>query len=282
MRGRGHPEERRSGPPGSGGSDVRGDGAPRARLPRPLRRRRDLARRPAARRDRRRGGRPADRERGRHGGGRLQRRDLQLRRAPGGAVPAGPSLLHPLGHRGDRPPLRGARGAVRRAAARHVRLRRLGHERAAPGARPRPRRQEAALLRARRAGNRLRVGVARTDGLGGGPPRSRLRRDRHLPALPGGARAALRLLRGPQASTGAHPELGRGRHLAPALLAALLRGSLRRRTGGGGLRGDPGGGAGGGASGHGDQPEQSGGAVLCAGAVWGGGAAVCAGAEIPE
>ena len=57
---------------------------------------------------------------------RPERRDLQLPRAAARARARRPPLLDERRHRGARPPLRGARRALRRAAARHVRLRALG------------------------------------------------------------------------------------------------------------------------------------------------------------
>ena len=57
---------------------------------------------------------------------RLQRRDLQPRRAAPRPRGARPSLPHALRHRDDPPPLRGGGRALRRAAARHVRLRASG------------------------------------------------------------------------------------------------------------------------------------------------------------
>ena len=74
-----------------------------------------------------RGRRPADRQRGRADRRRPERRDLQPRRAAGGARGGRPPLPHAaLRHRGARPPLRAARAALRRAAAGHVRGRGVG------------------------------------------------------------------------------------------------------------------------------------------------------------
>ena len=66
----------------------------------------------------------------------LQRRDLQLPRAARGAARARPPLRHERRRRDDRPPLRGARAALRRAPARDVRDRALGPRRAAGSSSP--------------------------------------------------------------------------------------------------------------------------------------------------
>ena len=72
-------------------------------------------------------------------------------------------------HRGDRPPLRGARARAGRGAERDVRVRRLGRAPAAAAARPRPGREEAPLLRRGRRLAQLRLGAAGPDGGPGGP-----------------------------------------------------------------------------------------------------------------
>ena len=74
---------------------------------------------------------------------------------------ARPPLRHAGRHRGDRPPLRGARRRLRPPPARHVRVRAVGPPPPAAAARPRPRRQEAAAVRAARRRPELRVGDAR-------------------------------------------------------------------------------------------------------------------------
>ena len=68
----------------------------------------------------------ADRQRGRRGDRGLQRRDLQLPRAARGARGRGHRFRHRRRRRDDRPSLRGAGAAFRRAPARHVRDRGLG------------------------------------------------------------------------------------------------------------------------------------------------------------
>ena len=77
---------------------------------------------------------------------RLQRRDLQLRRAARRARGRGPPFATALRHRGDRAPLRGARRRLRRAPARDVRVRALGPRRRATAARARPVRHQAAAI----------------------------------------------------------------------------------------------------------------------------------------
>ena len=78
---------------------------------------------------------------------RPERRDLQLPRAAGGAQAPRAPVLDPLGHRGDRPPLRGARRRLRRATCAGCSRSPVGPAPAAAAARPRPDREEAALLR---------------------------------------------------------------------------------------------------------------------------------------
>ena len=119
-------------------------------------------------------------------------------------------------HRGHRPPLRGARAALRRRAARHVRLRALGRAAAAAAPGPRPARDQAALLR--RVGGRLlfgselkallaaaRASSARLDWARARPP----------PDLPGDAAAREHRRRGAQARAGPRPRWPRpGRRCA--------------------------------------------------------------------
>ena len=81
---------------------------------------------------------------------------------------SGHRFAHRLRHRGPRPPLRGARRRLRRAAAGDVRVRALGRARQPPAAGPRPLRDQAALLPARRRQPLLRLGAegdARAAGL---------------------------------------------------------------------------------------------------------------------
>ena len=100
---------------------------------------------------------------------------------------AGPSLPDGRRHRGHRPPVRGVRGRVPVAPARHVRLRALGRPRPAPVRRPRPLRQEAALLRPPAGGAGVRVrdqGDHRGPGRVRGPELPGARRVPHLPVRP--------------------------------------------------------------------------------------------------
>ena len=89
----------------------------------------------------------ADVERGRPIHRHLQRRDLQLHRAPRGALGARPSLSHDLRHRGSHRglPRLGPRGDP--PVSRHVRLRAVGRGDATARARARCLRQEAAVPR---------------------------------------------------------------------------------------------------------------------------------------
>ena len=79
---------------------------------------------------------PADDERGRHALDHLQRRDLQPRRAARRARGQGPRLPLAHRHRDDPPPLRGGGPALRRAAARDVRVRDLGRAHGANSSSP--------------------------------------------------------------------------------------------------------------------------------------------------
>ncbi len=105
------------------------------------------------------------RQRGRQRRRRVQRRDLQLPRAAGGASRARPSLPHDQRHRSARASLRGMRGEAPRSIERDVRVRAVGRAapHTSPGARS-DRDQAAALCRnARRA--RLRIGDGGDSGL---------------------------------------------------------------------------------------------------------------------
>ncbi len=169
-------------------------------------------------------GRPAaDRQRGRHQVGRLQRRDLQLPGADGRAGGQGPPLPHPLRHRGRAAPLRGAGRGLPRPAARHVRLRDLGYDRAAPVRRPRPSGPEALLLPSGRQRARLRL---RDQGPAAAPGQARGRRLGPAPVsgTPRHRPAAQHVPRHQQAAAGALPELLRPRGPEDqALLGPLLR-----------------------------------------------------------
>ena len=133
--------------------------------------------------------RPAHVQRGRDGRGRVQRRDLQLPGAARRARRARPPVRNPVGHRGDRARLRGARARLGGPAPGHVRDRPVGRPEPPAAPRPRPRGEEAALLRARRRPPRLRL---RAEGAapGRGPQaRGGGGRPRRLPVLRLRARA---------------------------------------------------------------------------------------------
>ena len=149
LRNRVHPRHRR---PRQARGDERNPRPARAGLGRRVRRGACRARSAAPRDHRPRDGRPADLERGRADHGRPERRALQLSRAPPGARAGRAPVLDERRHRGARPPLRGARRALRGAAARHVRRRALGRGARPARARARPVRDQAALLPRRRAG----------------------------------------------------------------------------------------------------------------------------------
>ena len=160
---------------------------------------RDRARRAGARPplDHRSRHRPAAAlQRGRHALDRLQRRDLQLRRAARGAPGARPPLPDPQRHRGDRPRLGGLGRARVRAVQRPVRDRALGRPPRDARPRARPAGRPAALpLRARRAPLVRQRGEGDLRRRPLHPPRARsggARRDLHL--LDGGA-AAVRVPR---------------------------------------------------------------------------------------
>ena len=122
-------------PAGADRAAARGDERdarpPRARLRRRPRRRAGRPRGAAALDHRPRGRRPADRERGRHGRRRPERRDLQLPRAAARARARGPPLPHAAATPRCSSTLYEEHGdALRRAPARHVRVRDLGRARA--------------------------------------------------------------------------------------------------------------------------------------------------------
>ena len=145
-----------------------------------------------------------------------------------------PHAAHALGHRDDRPRLRGVGSRVRRAAARDVRDRDLGRAPQAARARPRPVRDQAALLprRRRRALVRLRARRA-AEG------RPRPRRARGVPRDQHRSRPALDLPRDPQAAARARADLG-GRQGRPRALRAARAAAGARRRRGRAARGVPG------------------------------------------
>ena len=136
------------GRPRAAGGDDRRRQASRPGRCRLLFRRRDRPRPSAPEHHRPGDRRPADGQRGRFGAGRLQRRDLQLRRGPRRARGARPPVPDQHRHRSDRPRLRAVGRALRRSLPRDVRVRRLGRARAPAAARARSSRRQAALLRA--------------------------------------------------------------------------------------------------------------------------------------
>ena len=113
----------------------------------------------------------------------LQRRDLQLQRAAPRARGQGAPLPQRLGHRGRHSPLRGGGCGGRPAPERHVRLRPLGRETAAPVALPRPHRDQAAGLLLGRRPPALRLGDPGAADGPGGRPDPRPRRAHALPGL---------------------------------------------------------------------------------------------------
>ena len=112
-----------------------------------------------------------------------------------------------LRHRGDRPPLRGARRRLRRAAARHVRDRGLGRVAPPARARARPLRDQAALLPALGGRAALRVGGALAAAR-----RGRSRRARGVPRLQLDPGALFDLPGCPQAAGRPRARLGGERH----------------------------------------------------------------------
>ncbi len=122
----------------------------RRRLRRPLRRSRSAT----TEHHRRRRRPPADLERGRQRHRGLQRRDLQLPRAPRGAPGTRALVRDARRHRGARPWLGGVRCRRRRASARNVRVRRLGCAHARSSSSP-----------STASGSSLCTGRTATDGL---------------------------------------------------------------------------------------------------------------------
>ena len=204
--------------------DVGGDRPPGAGLGRHVRQGRRRPRGAAARDHRPRGRRSADLERGRDLHGHPERRDLQLRGAEPRARARGARVSHPLGHRDDRPRVRGMGCRLRRAAARDVRDRDLGCPEAAARPRTRPVRDQAALLPrpGRRAVLRLRARCAPER-------RARSRRTGGLPRDEHGAGATLDLPRDPQAPAGPRARLESRDGLDLALCAAWAAARARRR-----------------------------------------------------
>src|SRR5207247_11381920 len=121
---------------------------------------------------------------------RLQRRGLQPRRAPARSRSPWPPLPDAERHRDGPAPLRGRRGAVRRAPPGDVRVRPVGPEGGSPPSREGSARDQTALLRRDRARAAVRVGDQTAPGRGPHPPRVERR------APPGLPRDALRLRRG--------------------------------------------------------------------------------------
>ena len=117
----------------------------------------------------------------------------------------GHTLRHRGRHRGDRPPLRGARAGVRARAARDVRVRPVGQPQAPAAAGARPGRQEAAVLLRAPGRAQLRLGAAGADAGPGGPARDRPPGARRLPGLRLRAGADERVRGGAQADAGAAP-----------------------------------------------------------------------------
>jgi hypothetical protein len=122
---------------------------------------------------------------------RLQRRDLQLHRAPRAARRRRADVRFDRRHRRPAPRTRRARPRRAPMGAGDVRVRRLEPGGAAPPARPRPARDEATLPRAEprsrgRVVGRLRLGAARAARVGAArdaPPRSARRRVRRVERL---------------------------------------------------------------------------------------------------
>ena len=171
--------------------------------------------------------RPADLQRGRLGRRRPQRRDLQLPRA----------ARRPRAGRATASPPRATRrrsctstrstGRLRRAPARHVRVRALGPPPPAPAARARPPRQEAALLRParRHALVRLRDGRAARATRRSRARSTTRRSTRYLTY--GYVPAPRSALRAAEAPACAHARLGGRQRRDRALLAARLLAQAR-------------------------------------------------------
>jgi len=154
---------------------------------------------------------PAAFQRRRHRVARLQRRDLQPRRAPQGDGGQGPPLPLSYRQRGHRPSLRGRGGSLREAARGHVRLRPLGRKDGGARVEPRPHRHQAPRLPARRRHAALRLG----DPVDPAAPRrgeaDRLGGPRALPHVQLHPRPLEHLPGHPEAPAGADPLLsGRG------------------------------------------------------------------------
>jgi hypothetical protein len=167
---------------------------------------------------------------------RLQRGDLQLRRAAPGPRGGGGDVRHPQRHRGPPPPRRPSRRRRRGVAPGAVRVRGLRREGAEPAPRPGRARGEAALHRAPRRPALLREHPRRALRPGRPAPRPRPRGGLPLPLLLLRPLPLDRLARGAEAPLGPPPHRGppRGRGAGdvvdaacPGDLPRLLRGRRR-------------------------------------------------------
>ena len=187
----------------------------------------------AARGDRRRGRRPADFQRGHSVVVVCNGEIYNYRRTAARAGAPRAPLCDRLGHRGDRPPLRGARRGLRErlrgmfAFALWDRTREQRCcSRAIVSARSRSstRRAGAALVRLRAASDPRRSA---------GSPRHRPTRNRSVPSLPVGAVAAKRIRGDRKAPSRPRPDVARGdrihRSVLEAVAIAIVRLRPRRR-----------------------------------------------------
>src|SRR5436190_644690 len=232
---RGNRQARPQGDRGRSASQTDARRAPPSRAGRrgPAARRAGRTRPPPAG-DHRRGGRPpAHGQRGRDHLDRLQRRDLQPRRAAPGPRGAGPPLPDAQRHRDDRARVRRRWRALRRAPGWHVRLRALGSAPGAAAPRARSARHQAAVLHVHAGRAPVRVGDQGDSGRPPEPAGARRHGRSRVPRHALGVRSADVLPRRRNAAPRADADVvGRGGDPDAPLLAAAghaRRGARRPR-----------------------------------------------------
>src|SRR5436190_875014 len=235
VRHRGNRQPRPQGDRGRSASQTDARRAPPSRAGRrgPAARRAGRTRPPPAG-DHRRGGRPpAHGQRGRDHLDRLQRRDLQPRRAAPGPRGAGPPLPDAQRHRDDRARVRRRWRALRRAPGWHVRLRALGSAPGAAAPRARSARHQAAVLHVHAGRAPVRVGDQGDSGRPPEPAGARRHGRSRVPRHALGVRSADVLPRRRNAAPRADADVvGRGGDPDAPLLAAAghaRRGARRPR-----------------------------------------------------
>ena len=151
----------------------------------------------------------------------LQWRDLQLSRTASRARTQRPYVSDSQRLRGHHRAVRALRRPPARSPARHVRVRAVGREASTPARRARPSRAEAAVLHARRARLRLRIGDQGAARFRRPQAADESRRARSIPRPAAGRCAAVDVRRHSQAAAGTFAGARSRRHATHrALLAA--------------------------------------------------------------